>query len=173
MRIKNTSDVTINFKKKTKKNKDSACFSIRNKQLCAFEYVNVFKNSNEEIVFKKSNPYEGRKLTANKKDTSGHKYLHFQYEKAREFAGCSGNYFIDSIREDAIICVKMPNPFEDNAVDNAKVLEKPPLGLEPRDIFEMRMRSYRRNEIVKAMRRYQEAKKQIPDEWLTELEELC
>ena len=45
---------------------------------------------------------------------------------------------------------------------------KPPLGLEPRFIWD----SYRKNKIVSAMERYTLANKKIPDEWLKELIEI-
>jgi hypothetical protein len=46
---------------------------------------------------------------------------------------------------------------------------KPPLGLRPRRI----MRSQRISEIIDAMARYREALKEIPPEWIEELQELC
>ncbi len=46
---------------------------------------------------------------------------------------------------------------------------KPPLGLEPRDIVEHGFNVYRMGEIMGAIKRYSEAQKPIPVEWVTEL----
>lgn len=182
MRNNNTADVTIKYTKKSRKNKkDYASFVIRNRELCNFEYVNIYKNTDGTIVFMKSKCNQGNKLCVLNNNPSGNRYVHFQFEKARYFKDNAGDYAISSVEDDKIICKKLSEVEsvseescnQKNITDTMEKMEKPPIGLEPRDIFEMRMRSYRRNEIVKAMRRYQEAKKQIPDEWLTELEELC
>lgn len=47
-------------------------------------------------------------------------------------------------------------------------LKKPPVGLKPRNIHD----TARINEILSAMRRYTEAGKRFPDEWIKEIGDL-
>lgn len=51
-------------------------------------------------------------------------------------------------------------------------LEKPPLGVEPRDVFETRMKFERMKELVKAMDRYLESDTPFSHEWAKELCEI-
>ena len=50
-------------------------------------------------------------------------------------------------------------------------MNKPPLGLTPREVFDTQADQYRSSEILKAMERYSEVEKPIPVEWVRELRE--
>lgn len=50
------------------------------------------------------------------------------------------------------------------------MLEKPPLGLKPQDIYDKECHEARIIEILDAMMRYTEAQKPVPKEWINELE---
>ena len=47
--------------------------------------------------------------------------------------------------------------------------EKPPLGLEPKYIHD----NMRISEIIKAVYRHMDVRKEIPEEWIREYNELC
>lgn len=51
-------------------------------------------------------------------------------------------------------------------------MNKPPVGLMPKNIWIEQMQAQRRNEITAAMQRFIKAGKDIPNEWLQELIEL-
>ena len=51
-------------------------------------------------------------------------------------------------------------------------MNKPPLGLIPKSIYEAQIMLERMNMIVDAMKRYAAVQKPIPVEWIEELEEL-
>lgn len=53
--------------------------------------------------------------------------------------------------------------------DDSSGVEKPPLGVMPRDIWNCK----RRTELADAMQRYLEAGKLVPKEWMDEYTELC
>lgn len=53
-------------------------------------------------------------------------------------------------------------------IKNEEKDKKPPVGIEPRFSWEYR----RMNDIFEAMKRYSEAKKSIPLEWIVELDDL-
>ena len=50
-------------------------------------------------------------------------------------------------------------------------MTKPPLGLIPREIYAIQVNTERMAMIIEAMKRYSEADKPIPLEWIEELEE--
>ena len=52
------------------------------------------------------------------------------------------------------------------------LMNKPPLGLMPKSIYEAQIMLERMNMIVDAMKRYAAVQKPIPVEWIEELEEL-
>jgi hypothetical protein len=49
---------------------------------------------------------------------------------------------------------------------------KPPLGLEPKDIFWERCVKVRISQIERAIERYRNAKVGVPDKWIAELQDL-
>lgn len=51
-------------------------------------------------------------------------------------------------------------------------MDKPPIGLQPREIHDGTVRANRIHAIQEAMKNYSEAKKDIPYEWAQELIEL-
>ena len=51
-------------------------------------------------------------------------------------------------------------------------MTKPPLGLIPKGIYGIQVKTERMAMIIDAMKRYSEAEKPIPIEWIKELEEL-
>ena len=53
--------------------------------------------------------------------------------------------------------------------DVSDKIEKPPLGIMPKKLWI----EFRRNEIIEAIIRYSEALKEIPQEWVDELNEHC
>lgn len=53
-----------------------------------------------------------------------------------------------------------------------KKVENPPLGLMPRKIYWEELNYHRRQDIIAAMHRYMEAKRDIPVEWCKELIDL-
>ena len=50
-------------------------------------------------------------------------------------------------------------------------MTKPPLGLMPKDIYDIKVNKDREMMIIDAMKRYSESEKPIPLEWIKELEE--
>lgn len=50
-------------------------------------------------------------------------------------------------------------------------MTKPPLGLTPREIYAIQVNTERMAMIIDAMKRYSEADRVIPMEWIEELEE--
>lgn len=93
-------------------------------------------------------------------------------ERCKRFRKIIRDILLDSYDVDAFIW-NFNGVITDNdyrfLIGKEEIPEKPPLGVMPKDIWDRK----RQKDLAEAMRRFLEANKYIPEEWLNEYNELC